>query len=137
MRFDHWERRLNATVKEYSRLPHEWGKSDCIMFAAQCVWALTQKYPAEGKRGTYSDETGALRIIAEAGGLEAMIEGALSEAGIEFERIDPRFAQRGDACLMNDERSVGICMGATVTGMTLNGLESRPLSEAKVCWAIR
>lgn len=137
MRFDAWERRLNATIKEHTRLEHKWGKSDCIMFAAQCVWALTQKYPASGYRDAYHDEAGALRIIVEAGGIVAMIERALSEAGIEFERIDPRFAQRGDPCLLDDDKSVGICMGATVIGKTLAGLESVPLARAKICWAIR
>lgn len=137
MRFDHWERRLNATIKEYERAPHEWGRTDCIMFAAKCVWCLTQKYPGGRYRETYHDEAGALRIIAESGGLVAMIETAFAEAGIEAERIDPRFAQRGDPCLLDDDRSVGICMGATVIGKTLAGLESVPISRAKICWAIR
>lgn len=137
MRFEHWPVRLNAVIGKHRRAPHVWGRSDCIMFAAECVWALTQKFPGEKHFGTYDDETGALRIIAEYGGLEAMIEAALTEAGVEFERIDPAFAQRGDPCLMDDGKSVGICMGAEVLGKTLDGVESRPLTNARICWAIR
>ena len=137
MRFEHWPVRLNAILGKYGRQPHVWGQSDCIMFASECVWALTQREPAAPHRGTYDTEAGALRIIAAAGGLEAMVEGALTAAGIPFERIAPSFAQRGDPCLMNDGKSVGICVGETVRGMTLDGLADRPIAEAVLCWAIR
>ena len=139
MRFEHWERRLAAIVDKYSRLPHEWGRCDCTTFAAEAVWCSTQKDPAAPWRRKYSDEAGAMALIAAHGGLEAMIEHALARAGIRAERIAPAFAQRGDLCLMGGEGppAVGICVGAEIAGKSIAGLERRPLSAATVVWAIR
>lgn len=139
MRFEFWERRLNAMVDLYRRRVFEWGKFDCVSFAADCCWALTQKNPADGLRGTYTDAEGAAAIIAAHGGLENLVETALARAGLTLDRIKPAFAQRGDICLMGAEGNpaIGVCMGAEVLGMSPTGLERRPLSLATVVWAIR
>lgn len=139
MRFEKWERRLNAAIDKYSRLTHEWGTRDCALFAAECVHALTQKDPALRWRRTYSDEAGALRIIAEHGGMAGLVEAGLADAGLVLDRIEKNFAQRGDLCLMEGggNPALGVCIGAEVVGMSPTGLARRPLAEAAIVWAIR
>ena len=139
MRFENWERRLNATVRKYERLPLKWGEHDCVLFAAECVHALTQKDPGLGYRRTYSDAAGALRLISEHGGLESLVETALASVGIVAERIAPTFMQRGDVCLVETEGrpALGVCLGSVIAGKSEDGLERRPLSAATVAWAIR
>lgn len=137
MRFDAWERRLNAMIDKHGRLPHDWGKQDCVLFAADCVWAVTAKDPAAGLRRTYDSEAGALRLIAEAGGLEALVEARLAAAGIPSQRIDPRFAQRGDLCLIENGKALGIIHGSGILAKALTGLQQHPIADAAICWAFR
>ena len=47
MRFEQWERRLGSRITLHARAPFEWGRFDCCLFPADCVWALTQKDPAK------------------------------------------------------------------------------------------
>lgn len=138
-RFEAWERRLNAAIDKYRRLTHQWGVRDCALFAAECVHALTQKDPAARWRRAYSDEAGALRIIAAHGGMAGLVEAGLADAGLVCDRIERNFAQRGDLCLMESEGNpaLGVCIGAEVVGMSPEGLARRPLREAATVWAIR
>jgi hypothetical protein len=153
MRFEGWEVRLNAALDKHSRRPHDWGRDDCMIFVADCVWALTQKDAAEPWRRTYSDEAGALALVEAHGGFPKLVETALTRAGIAFEHIPPSFAQRGDPCFLDISRhftpealalnpladlgAVGICVGAEVALKTFTGLERRPLGWATTAWAIR
>lgn len=143
MRFEHWERRLNAIVERYGRMPFEWGVRDCAMFVAECVWAVTQKDPAAAWRRTYADAAGARRLLAAHGGFAGLVEAGLAAIGAPSERIHPNFGQRGDVCLLADETggavaaALGICLGAEVAGKSPAGLERRPLASATIVWAIR
>lgn len=139
MRFDGWEIRLNAVIDKYQRLPFEWGKLDCVLFAAAAAWCLTQKDAAAPWRGTYRDRAGARKLIDSFGGLEALVDKTCATAGIKLERIDKAFAQRGDVCLVETETgpALAVCVGSEVVGKSETGMERRPLSSALVVWAIR
>lgn len=139
MRFEHWEKRLAAMIKAAARQPFEWGSRDCAMFAALGVWCLTQKDAAATWRGKYSDEAGALRFIAAAGGLAALAEQGMNAASIAFERVDPRFGQRGDPCLFTGTAgdTLGIVEGETLVALAPVGLHRQPFDTAKIVWAIR
>lgn len=144
MRFEHWETRLGAIVEMYARRPFEWGRYDCVLFAADCTWALTQKDPAAPWRGAYSDEAGAARLIAEAGGLSRLVETALSGIGLVCDRVKPAFAQRGDPVLFEAPGmlgsagpALGVTLGEQFAAKGLDGIELRPMSAATMAWAIR
>lgn len=138
-RFEHWEKRLAALIEGYGRVQFDWGTNDCAMFCAAGVWALTQKDAAAVWRKKYSDEAGALRFIAAAGGLAALAEQGMSDAGIKFERIEPRFGQRGDPCLFVGPQgeTLGIIEGRTLVAQAPTGLLRQPFDTAKIVWAIR
>lgn len=142
MRFEHWPVRLNAIIGKYMRRPHEWGTFDCMTFVADCVWAVTQKDPGEGFRYTYNTRNDGLRIVVAAGGLEEFVDSRLAAVGIQTERINPNFAQRGDVCLLaglgfDGGPQLGICYGEHVLAKALDGVDRFPISAANVCWAIR
>lgn len=139
MRFEHWERRLAAIIDSGKRVKFQWGVRDCAMFAADCVWCSTQKDAAAQWRGRYSDEAGALRFIAAAGGLAALAETGMNGAGIAFERIAPAFGQRGDLCLFAGARgeTLGIIEGSNLVAQAPQGLHRQPFNTAQIVWAIR
>lgn len=140
MRFPQWEKRLAAIIDSGRRVPFRWGIRDCAIFAADCVWCLTQKDAAAQWRGKYHDEAGALRFIAAAGGLEQLAEQGMGAAGIAFERLgNPLFGQRGDPCLFDGGNgpTLGIVEGETLVAQAPHGLHRQPFNTARVVWAIR
>jgi uncharacterized protein DUF6950 len=54
-----------------------WGEHDCMLFAADWARELTGEDPAAPWRGAYSDEAGAKTILSAAGGMTAIMSGAL------------------------------------------------------------
>ena len=139
MRFEFWEKRLNAVVDQYSRMPFEWGRRDCVLFAADAAWCLTQKDPAAPWRRTYHDEAGAAVILFSFGGLEALVEKTMAAAGTPVQRIEPAFGQRGDPCLFDGPRgpSLGVILGKEFAAKNTEGLARLPIAEARIAWAIR
>lgn len=139
MRFEHWERRLSALIESGARIPFQWGVRDCTLFAADCVWALTQRDPAAQWRGACSDELGARKIIAKAGGLERLVETGLRSIGVPIVRVAPAFGQRGDPCLFDGPLgdTLGIIEGAMLVAQAPEGLHRQPFNTARIVWAIR
>lgn len=139
MRFEHWERRLASVIEGAARFPFAWGVRDCTLFAADCVWALTQRDPAAQWRGQYRDEAGAVRLIAAAGGLDRLTEEGLRSIGVEPSRIAPAFGQRGDPCLFDSPLgpALAIVEGVKLVAQAPDGLIRVPVSSARICWAIR
>lgn len=58
-----------------------WGAHDCMLFAADWARARTGSDPAACWRGRYRSETEALQIVAEAGGMSALMGRALEALG--------------------------------------------------------
>ena len=139
MRFEQWERRLGSRITLHARAPFEWGRFDCCLFPADCVWALTQKDPAKTWRGAYKDEAGAQAIIDAAGGLAPLLEKALTSIGVKPERISPSFGQRGDPCVFIHEgrETMGIVYDAQIIAKAPSGLARLPIDPGALCWAIR
>lgn len=110
-----------------------------MIFAADSVWALTQKDPAAPWRHAYHDEEGAKRIVTEAGGLWALAETSMRQASIPFERIKPGFGQRGDPCLFTHEGAptLGVILGERLAAKAPSGLAYLPFTAAAIVWAIR
>jgi hypothetical protein len=52
-RHPQWEARLHALIEKSIARPYEWGRWDCLMFAAEAAKAITGKDHARGHRGKY------------------------------------------------------------------------------------
>lgn len=130
MRLDNWPTLLAKEIEAARVRPFSFGEADCALWAADVVLAITGSDPAARWRGAYDSEFGALRLIAQHGGLRQMATEALGEP------INPAFAQRGDMVLIADGGgySLGICVGAQLAGMGERGLVFRPMSEAVCAW---
>jgi hypothetical protein len=66
-----WPEKLAAFIESRRHKPFAWGSNDCCMFPADGVAAITEPAIdlAAAWRGKYGDDFGAVRLIAEAGGL--------------------------------------------------------------------
>ncbi|MFN6950990.1 MAG: DUF6950 family protein [Albidovulum sp.] len=125
-----WRARLHEEIERHRRVPFSWGDgSDCAMFAADCVKAMTGDDPAARFRGRYATAFGALRAVREAG--FADLADAISDT---FEEIHPSRARVGDvACFPSDGHfgmTVGIVIGERVAVSFENGIGSACRTEA-------
>ena len=69
------EARLLSFLDRQSRVPFEWGVSDCCLFVADYLLELgANADPAEGVRGTYHDEAGAQAALDALGGMPAALD---------------------------------------------------------------
>ena len=126
-----WRAALDALVAECMRKPFEWGVHDCCMWAADCVLATSGIDHAADVRGTYSDAAGALRVLAQLGGIEAV--GA--RAGAE---IPPLAAAVGDVGLIESagRQLLAVCVGQVWLAPAAAGLGAHPLPEARKAWRV-
>jgi hypothetical protein len=126
-----WRTALDALVAARMTQPFEWGKQDCCLWAADCVLASTGIDHATDVRGSYSSAAGALRVLAELGGIEAV-------AGRAGEPIPPLAAGVGDIGLiaLDDRALLAVCLGAVWLAPTARGLAAHPLPEATQAWRV-
>lgn len=125
-----WPERLIEFIESRRRMPFEWGRNDCALFAADAVEAMTGEDLAKKWRG-YKSERGALRRIKRAGGMRRLAEG-LPERPVGY-------AQRGDVVLVEVEGrdTFGIVVGnGTWCAPGHNGLVFRPMSEVMTVFEI-
>ena len=123
-----WEQALFRFTCEAMTRPHTWGETDCVMFAADCVKAMTGEDPAANYRGKYDSREGAARVIARAGfdNLGDMIAAHLEE-------IEPSRVSRGDIIFSAgpDGDFLAVVQGATSVGPTSAGLIHIQTRQAK------
>lgn len=124
---------LPAFLKECARRPFAPGTHDCVLMACDWVKARTGTDPAAAWRGRYADRRGALRIIAQAGGMQPLVAGLMAGAGLE-PTTDP---------LPGDVAVVVICgdtVGAirTMSGWACCGPNGVVVAEADVlaAWSV-
>jgi hypothetical protein len=131
MRLRDWQTRFSDFGKARASMPFVWGSNDCCSFAAAGVEAMTGSNPMADV-APYDSEMGALRRIAEAGGLEAL---AIQHLG---DPVAPAFAGVGDVVLaVNEGREVlGICNGTSVIGPGAAGLLVLDMDTALAAWKI-
>ena len=126
-----WPTRLVEYIEQSRSVPFAYGSHDCCQFAAKAVAALTGEDPAAA--WNYTSETGAARLIAKAGSLEALITEAMGEP------IHPSQAGRGDVVLADLELgpTVGVCLGRTCAfAADPVGVVFRPRSAARMAWRV-
>lgn len=117
-RCDNWELRLSKTVEERLYEPFVWGSNDCVMFAADCLEAMTGVALVLHLQCTWDSECEAIRAIVKVGGLAVAIE------RIGLTEVPPLFAQRGDLVLHRRDGTdaLAICLGNQLAGPSESGL---------------
>lgn len=132
-RFDDWERRLSDAIDARRFTSLDWGKHDCVTFAAECVKAMTGCALIDP---TWSSEDEATDQLDKAGGL---IQAVTSVLG------DPlRVAQgamRGDVAVIawrdgGNRAALGIVVGPSVVAIGELGLTFIPRDMIRVAWAV-
>lgn len=138
MRREDWPSALAKVIGEWQGLPFAWGETDCLLFAAACVDAMTGSDIYSEHAGRYKTALGARRRLG--GGRDALME-TLDEM---FERRGVNFARRGDVAFCTDSRETvfgGAVMVVDMNGRSLiapgeSGLMRRPLSDASIAWGV-
>lgn len=95
-----WLPRLEAALARARFRPFRWGVQDCCLFPADCVRAMTGVDLARGWRGRYRSLRGALRLLAECGGVEGLAERCAAPYGIPGWPAAAQ-ARRGDVVLLD------------------------------------
>lgn len=110
------------------------GKHDCMLFAADWVLARTGRDPAAAWRNVYDSPEGADVLVAEAGSITRLINGALASVGWR-PTSDP---QRGDVVLCemagHTEPVAAIVADHRMAVLTRRGLALWPARQILAAW---
>lgn len=119
VRKNQWEQKLFAYTSGVLQKPFEWGVHDCVLFAADCIEAMTGEDLAAEYRGTYSTSQGAAKIVHSAG-----VESLGDFLAMYLPETPVPFLQRGDIALCDgpEWQFVGVCQGRTCVGPSEKGL---------------
>jgi hypothetical protein len=131
MRRDNWNESLNHVIDVWARVPFEWGRYDCALWAAAAVQAQTGQDFAAPFRGRYRTGAGAMRALRQhgAGDLEKTITAALGEP------VPVAMARRGDIVMHSN--AAGVCMGSHSLFMTEGeGMTRLPTLECTQAWRV-
>ena len=128
-----WLQQLLAFIASRKDAPYAWGSNDCCLFAADAIVAMTGTDLAAKLRGTYSNEEGAYKIIADHGSLAKLITSFLGTP------LGPLCARRGDIVLFhapNGADCVGVCTGPTLVCPGDENLNTFSMELATKSWRI-
>ena len=133
MRLPDWEERLSAWLIDCAGASFEWGKLDCLMFAAGAVKAVTGFDPGKGHRGRYNSHASSVRYLKKLGAKNPSeyLDGI-------FPTAPKAFARRGD--LVSADGNIGVCIGGVALFVGVEndepGLIRIPFAEWQAAWAI-
>lgn len=132
MKVPNWPRVLTDEIRRHQNTKFEWGTSDCCMFPADAIKAVTGFDFAEEFRGKYKTELGSLRALKKYG--KGTIEATIDS---KYDRNSDTPA-RGDLATVVTESgtSLAVVGAGCVWVMTLEGVDSLPLSEVNVSWRV-
>lgn len=135
-RLPDWPTRLAEHMASVKDLPFAWVSNDCCTFAAAAVIAITGTDLMAPLRGRYAGKPGAVRLIARAGGLQALVSQYLGEPLPRHE-----MAGRGDVMLFPmaepyGPHALGVCVGAYVAAPGPEGRVLLPLAAATAAWRV-
>lgn len=121
---------LYPYLEECRDRPFAWASWDCCQFAGEWLLRLTgvdhrSAFPA------YTDEDSARAILAESGGLIALVDTILPQ-------IHPSRACEGDLVLVNDLEgsALGICCGAQSAYVGPPGILWRRTLDSLAAWRV-
>ncbi len=126
MRSD-WRARLGAYLATESRTPFLYGTSDCALFAAGALNAMTGSDPSAAYRGRYTTLRGGLRILRKDGFWDHV-----ERAAALLAEVPPPRARVGDIAVVEtgDGPSLGVVQGEWVAVRTMTGLGFVPVDQA-------
>jgi hypothetical protein len=129
-RRDNWPNLLAQFIEQRREQPFAWGSNDCCIFAADWVQLCTGVDYAKAWRGRYSSGLGAVRVLDEAGGVEALVD------LLGLQRVAPQLAGRGDIVAQEAGHGItlGICLGATTVYVAKSGLIFGSLQSVESAW---
>lgn len=122
-RLPDWKTRLGDYVTEAFQLPFEPGHTDCAMFVAGAVHAMTGVDFAAGFRGRYSTLEGGIKALRTVGW-----HSHIAVIAAHFEEVHPAFAGAGDIAMLDDPthptgmEALGIVQGEHVYAIRADGL---------------
>lgn len=132
-RLPDWEDRLSAWLADCAGASFEWGKLDCLMFAAGAVKAVTGFDPAKGHRGKYKSHASSVRYLKTLGATSAS-----DYLDTLFPRVPKAMARRGD--LVSFEGNTGVCISTVGLFVGIEndqpGLIRIPFREWQSAWSI-
>lgn len=136
-RFPDWEERLGRFIADRLGTSFAWGERDCCLFAADWVRTCTGEDPAQGLRGAYSDEAGALGVIRRSGGFCRFVSLHLCQPMMR----EPLRASRGDLAAVagesEDMPALGVVLGSRLAVLTPRaGLVQLPVTGIIAAWRI-
>lgn len=132
MKVFNWPRILADEIRRYQNIPFEWGKSDCCMFPADVIKAVTEVDFAAEFRGKYTTELGSVRALKRYG--KGTIEATIDS---KYKRNDGD-PSRGDLATVVTENGTSLAVVGVgcVWAMTIDGVDSLPISEVVVSWRV-
>ena len=134
LRVDNWPSAMYAAIEEKRNQPFIWGSSDCCLFVADIIEAMTGIDIATGLRGKY-DSLESAEIILN-GPLVEFMDRAMKFYNIE--EIPLSYAGRGDMVVFNSTlgQTLGILDGTQIISMGYEGIVMAPRGEAFKAWRI-
>ena len=105
-RTPHWAtREFNTFMRDRMDTPFVWGVTDCALFAADGVLAMTDVDIASEFRNKYHDQESSMAVAAEVTGLNNPTVAdcaAYCAAKHGLKEVPPLMAQRGDLVVLSD-----------------------------------
>ncbi|MBL4751451.1 MAG: hypothetical protein JKX71_12875 [Amylibacter sp.] len=119
-----WQACLAQYTSDQSRRPFVYGASDCALFAAGAVEAMTGTDTASDWRGRYTTLKGGLRVLRQSGHNDHIAAAASFMPDANRPRV-------GDIAVVatEDGSSLGVIQGAWVYVRTMGGIGLVPVSE--------
>lgn len=131
MRPQNWPSLLDEYVRAAKAKQFAWGSHDCLTFATDWHRAITGLDAFAPWRGAYDSETGARRLIVEAGA-QSMADAGQILFGAPNAVL--RMAKRGDIVLVR--KSFGIVTGRVGAFVGEDGLVLLPAIEFEQAWTV-
>ena len=128
--------RLHALVLERHDQPFAWGIRDCCLWAADAVFAVTQRDLAADIRGSYWSARQAARVVRDRGGLQALVTDRMGAPIALSDAID------GDVCLLAPEAhefipglgALGVLWRGSILAQADKGLAVHRANCAAMWW---
>ena len=142
-RLPKWETQLlPAFIAAHQKDSFKWGVSDCCLFAADAIHAITGQDIADDFRGKYQDEATAFALIKSVTGgstvADAAAHCAVKHGLTEWPK--PLFAQRGDlVTIQNGTQLIAGFIGMdgkTAISIGEDGLKQFPISQVTRAWRV-
>lgn len=130
-----WDRAVEDLASQHVNILPEWGKSDCLMSAADAIKAVTGTDPLSKFRGKYQTEAGAARKMRQ-NGCENVKD--VFETYLGLDPVNRLSARRGDVGVMklNGEYVAGFICSSGFAVKQPHGLTFFPVTEIEQAYTV-